>query len=159
MCIRDSLYTDQRDNFHLLYHVYNTNQERKQCVTSTVSAHVFSEDGFTWHTSPTQPYSTQVAVLDRTSGQVSAITVSTRERPKILFDKAGKMTHLFNGVCSAHACPDGPPTGCVDCKYANWDYNLIAPLTYHKQGSSPKKKKKKKKKKKNFALKLSLNNI
>jgi hypothetical protein len=40
----------------------------------------------------------------------------------------GRITHLVNGVCSAPACPNGPPTGCVDCKYANWDYTLIQPL-------------------------------
>jgi hypothetical protein len=39
-----------------------------------------------------------------------------------------QMTHLFNGVCSAANCPNGPSTGCVDCKYANWDYTLIQPL-------------------------------
>ena len=45
-----------------------------------------------------------------------------------LLDSTGKKTHLFNGVCSASACPAGPPTGCVDCKYANWDYTLVQPL-------------------------------
>ena len=61
-----------------------------------------------------------------TSGET--ITVATRERPKLVVDAAGRKTHLVNGVCSAPACPDGPPTGCVDCKYANWDYTLVQPL-------------------------------
>jgi hypothetical protein len=101
------------------------------------------------------------------------ITVSTRERPKLLFSAEGQMTHLLNGarlprswlaaglvwladcgprrcafcwggnlrdpppwtcspsfagVCSAPACPSGPPTGCVDCKYSFWDFTLVAPL-------------------------------
>ena len=94
------------------------------CVNSTVSAHGFSEDGFTWHMSPTSPYGTQIVTTKGT------ITISTRERPKIYFDKSGQMTHLFNGVCSTPACPppNGPHTGCVDCKYKGWDYTLIAPL-------------------------------
>ena len=56
--------------------------------------------------------------------------MSTRERPKLFFDHTGQMTHLFNGVCSATACPPpgGPATGCVDCKYKAWDYTLVAPL-------------------------------
>ena len=47
---------------------------------------------------------------------------------QITGDPAGRKTHLLNGVCSAPACPDGPATGCVDCKYANWDYTLVQPL-------------------------------
>ena len=33
-------------------------------------------------------------------------------------------------VCSTPACPppNGPKTGCVDCKYKGWDYTLVAPL-------------------------------
>jgi len=122
------LYTTSR-GWHLLYHVYDVHADRTQCVNSTVSAHVFSVDGHTWHTAASQPYSTQVAVNDSASGEVKTITVATRERPKLHFDtKTGQMTHLFNGVCSATACPEGPATGCVDCKYASWDYTLVAPL-------------------------------
>lgn len=118
------LYTDKRGHFHLIYHVYQT-FPAYECVNSTVSAHVFSVDGFSWQAHPTQPYTTQVAL---STG--NTITVSTRERPKMFFDKSGTPTHLFNGVCSATACPppDGPQTGCVDCKYKNWDYTLVAPL-------------------------------
>lgn len=119
------LYTTFR-GFHMLYHVYNTTEHPPhghECVDSTVSAHAFSEDGHTWYISPVQPYTTQVEL---SSGEI--ITVATRERPKLFFDKHGQMTHLFNGVCGASACPAGPATGCVDCKYDNWDYTLIVPL-------------------------------
>lgn len=119
------LYMDKRGHYHCIYHVYNTHENKTECVDSTVSAHIFSVDGYAWHTSPTQPYDTQIKL---STGKT--ITVSTRERPKIFFDKSGQMTHLFNGVCSATACPPplGPKTGCVDCKYKNWDYTLVAPL-------------------------------
>lgn len=119
------LYTTAR-GFHAIYHVYNTHEHPPhghECFDSTVSAHVFSSDGFTWHTSPTQPYGTQVQLTTGTT-----VTVATRERPKIWFNNAGHMTHLFNGVCGAPNCPNGPATGCVDCKYANWDYTLVQPL-------------------------------
>lgn len=118
------LYVDARNRFHLIYHVYES-IPAYTCVNSTVSAHVFSPDGFTWHAHPVSPYGTQVML---STGET--ITVSTRERPKLFFDDTGQMTHLFNGVCSATACPppNGPKTGCVDCKYEAWDYTLVAPL-------------------------------
>ena len=56
------------------------------------------------------------------------VQVATRERPKLRFDEHGVPTHLLNGVCSVANCPAGPPTGCVDCKYHNWDFTLVAPL-------------------------------
>jgi len=119
------LYNTDR-GYHLIYHVYNTGENPPhghECVNSTVSAHAFSADGFSWHMSATSPYGTQVALANGTT-----VTVATRERPKLWFDAEGKMTHLFNGVCSAEDCPNGPSTGCVDCKYANWDYTLVQPL-------------------------------
>lgn len=119
------LYTDDR-GWHLLYHVYNTHENPPhghECVNATVSAHAFSVDGFTWHMSPVSPYGTQVEL---TTGET--VTVATRERPKMWFDANGKKTHLFNGVSSAPNCPNGPATGCVDCKYASWDYTLVQPL-------------------------------
>ena len=87
-----------------------------------MSAHSFSADGHTWTMSKTPPYGTQVELE---SG--STATVATRERPKPFFDDKGEMTHLLNGVCGSPSCEDSK-TGCVDCKYAHWDYTLIQPL-------------------------------
>lgn len=121
------LYIDRKGHFHSLWHVYNTTEHPPHghdCVDSTVSAHAYSEDGRAWFVSPVQPYGTQIAM---SSGDT--MTVATRERPKLFFgEQDGKMTHVINGVCGAPACPDGPRTGCVDCKYNSWDYTLIAPL-------------------------------
>ena len=44
----------------------------------------------------------------------------------LFFDASGQMTHLFNGVCGA--AEPATHAGCMDCKYANWDYTLVAPL-------------------------------
>ena len=116
------LFTDKRGHFHAIYHVY-TYGDSGYCVNATVSAHAFSRDGFTWHVSSQAPYSTQ---LELTTGET--ITLATRERPKPFFQN-GKMTHLVQGVCGSPFC--APPKighGCVDCKYAQWDYTLVAPL-------------------------------
>ncbi len=139
----------------MFWHLENSHGDRSTCVNSTVSGFAVSPDGFTWTPSPIQPYVTEVVL---TSGEV--VTVSTRERPKLLFDAEvsgaawvrgrlapierrswrwrwllrcrvavqGRITHLVNGVCSAPACPDWPPTGCEDCKFYAWDYTLIQPL-------------------------------
>lgn len=69
--------------------------------------------------SPVSPYGTQVQL---TSGET--VTVATRERPKLWFNRNGQKTHLFNGVCSAENCPNGPATGCVDCKCASSHYPI-----------------------------------
>ena len=59
-------------------------------------------------------------VVDLKGGSQQLLT--TRERPKMLFNSAGEPTHLFNGVCPSpgnfttpFSCPT-VSTGCVDCK-------------------------------------------
>ena len=119
------VYTTAR-GWHVLWHVYNYTEHPPhghECRDSTVSAHSFSTDGITWHTGRTQPYGTTARRADGVTAQFA-----TRERPKLRFDEQGRMTHLLNGVCGVENCPAGPPTGCVDCKYANWDFTLVAPL-------------------------------
>eukprot|EP00092_Neocalanus_flemingeri_P006366 GFUD01006852.1.p1 GENE.GFUD01006852.1~~GFUD01006852.1.p1 ORF type:complete len:425 (-),score=72.46 GFUD01006852.1:207-1367(-) len=120
------LWIDSRNMWHLLMHSYNTKEDRTQCSNSTVSVHVFSKDGYEWKLGKEQPYTTQVAVEHH--GGSYTITVATRERPKLLFSPSGSPSHLVTAVCSAPSCPDGPPTGCVDCKYEAWDYTLVSPL-------------------------------
>lgn len=114
------LYVDARGNWHLLFHVY-TLDVPATCVNSTVSGHWFSPDGLSWTASPTAPFGNNVAFTDG-----SAMTVATRERPKLLFNSAGEPTHLVNGVTGgASHCA---PTPCVNCKYNYWDFTLVQPL-------------------------------
>jgi hypothetical protein len=47
-----------------------------------VNTGTLGEDGFNWHMSPLPPYGTQVKL---TSGET--VTVATRERPKMWFDR------------------------------------------------------------------------
>ena len=84
---------------------------------AVVSGHYFSTDGLAWRTSPTMPYGN---VVDLADGSQQLLT--TRERPKMLFNAAGEPTHLSNGVCPSpgnfstpFSCPT-VDTGCVDCK-------------------------------------------
>jgi hypothetical protein len=119
------LFTDTEGHWHLLHHSFSR-KAAGQCANSTVSSHAFSTDGLHWRVHPIQPYSTQIAMA---SGETT--TVSTRERPKLLFNKAGVPTHLFNGVCSASACrtPGGRnQSACVNCKGRFWDYTLVLEL-------------------------------
>jgi hypothetical protein len=93
------LFMDRNDYWHLLFHVYETGEPGMTCGNSTVSAHLFSLDGYEWHTTPVQPYGTQILLGDGTT-----MTVSTRERPKIHFDDNRRATHLFNGVSALPSC-------------------------------------------------------
>eukprot|EP00929_Paragymnodinium_shiwhaense_P113412 TRINITY_DN81706_c0_g1_i1.p1 TRINITY_DN81706_c0_g1~~TRINITY_DN81706_c0_g1_i1.p1 ORF type:complete len:473 (-),score=95.39 TRINITY_DN81706_c0_g1_i1:434-1852(-) len=113
------LYIDRR-GFHLIYHVYDKSQ-REDCRSSTVSAHLFSPDGYEWYASATQPFGGKVAVE-----ALGTMTLATRERPSFLFDKLGRMTHLITGVCSVPDCASEAP--CANCKYAYWDYTLVQAL-------------------------------
>lgn len=117
------LFIDPRDNWHVIYHVYRTGGASAHNCTpgndgAVVSGHYFSPDGFTWRASAVSPYGN---VIDLADGTQQLLT--TRERPKMVFNAAGDPTHLANGVCPSPgnfntpiSCPD-VATGCVDCKY------------------------------------------
>lgn len=107
-----------------MYHVYRTGPrggDAHNCLPghdgAVVSGHYFSVDGWTWATSPTSPYGN---VIDLADGTQQLLT--TRERPKLLFNAAGEPTHLSNGVCPSpgnfntpFSCPS-VATGCVDVR-------------------------------------------
>eukprot|EP00927_Polykrikos_kofoidii_P078659 TRINITY_DN75465_c0_g1_i1.p1 TRINITY_DN75465_c0_g1~~TRINITY_DN75465_c0_g1_i1.p1 ORF type:complete len:479 (+),score=28.93 TRINITY_DN75465_c0_g1_i1:93-1529(+) len=113
------LYVDKR-GFHIFYHAYNKH-ETDRCEVATVSAHAFSEDGFTWRSGGAQPFTNQVEVRG-----IGLVNYSTRERPHLVFDSSGRMTYLITGVCHANSCPNEAP--CVNCKYSHWDYTLVQPF-------------------------------
>jgi hypothetical protein len=129
------LFTTKR-GWHVLYHASipdGSPGAGQNCTSSVVSAHMFSVDGLVWHPSSISPYGTQVEVQRSAADggdatRVDILTVATRERPKLVFDTDGQMTHLINGVCGAPSCTDSTRTGCVDCKYKHWDFTLIQPI-------------------------------
>lgn len=132
------LFQDPRGNFHVIYHVYRTGPiggDAHNCLPghdgAVVSGHAWSPDGLSWTTSATEPYGN---VINLTDGSQQLVT--TRERPKLLFNAAGDPTHLSNGVCPSpgnfntpFSCPT-VSTGCVDCKYNDWDFTNVSPLAF-----------------------------
>ena len=96
-----------------------------------MSAHLFSEDGKRWRMSAPQPYTTRVPTAN------GSFVLTTRERPKLFFDRRGEPTHLINGVgVGTGPRTSGPPMpacpadhfGCCDCSSFSQSYTLIAPL-------------------------------
>ena len=80
------LYADLCGNFHI-NHAYKTS-EKVNCSLSVVSSHFFRADGLVWgHTD--QPYGHTVEFDDGTSH-----SYCTLERPNLLFDEAGDMSHI-----------------------------------------------------------------
>ena len=86
---------------HILWHVYNSTEPCGSCLpeNAPLSGHWFSADGHTWNVSDTQPYSN---VVHTTDGK--QLRLSTLERPKLMFDDSGEITHLITGVCPQHSC-------------------------------------------------------
>jgi len=109
---------DARGNFHVIYHVYRTGGASAHNCTpgndgAVVSGHYFSRDGFTWRAAGVSPYGN---VIDLADGSQQLLT--TRERPKFIFNAAGEPTYLSNGVCPSPGNFDTPvscpevATGC-----------------------------------------------
>ena len=75
---------------HLYVPAYDTS-EWQNCGNSTLSAHVFSEDGKAWHMLKpnVEPYSHTVRYADGTQH-----SYSTLERPNLHFNSKGQMTHI-----------------------------------------------------------------
>ena len=54
--------------------------------------------------------------------------MSTRERPKLIFDANGEPTHLINGVDENPHCP---PQAAIQCKvHGDHTQTLVVPLDY-----------------------------
>jgi hypothetical protein len=66
-------------NWHVVYHVYNTTDGvdggKDACFNTTVSGHIFSRDGLTWHASPVPPWGAR----DRLSRHVVPVWVHARQ--------------------------------------------------------------------------------
>ena len=111
------LYRDRRGRFHLILHAYVFRFE-ESCGESSVSAHLFSEDGKRWRMSAPQPYTTRVPTAN------GSFVLTTRERPKLFFDRRGEPTHLINGAsaywgsqpCDGCDQRRGSQHSCVVCK-------------------------------------------
>lgn len=107
------MWQDTRGNWHVLYHRMfdpygpldpNWGKSRQHPPGSPVpkgwaGGHAFSRDGFTWSTW-SRCYNTSVVLTNGTT-----VEHQRRERPKLLFDKEGHPTHLYNGAFDASGSP------------------------------------------------------
>jgi hypothetical protein len=82
------LYADKRGNFHALFHGGPQGGTYK-----AVGAHAFSKDGITWSFSKNAAYTTTITLADG-----SEHTFSRRERPHLLMDDTGTITHLYTSL-------------------------------------------------------------
>jgi len=112
------IWRDKRGNFKLIAHVYTINSAH---YWDRISGFGYSYDGIHWTRKPFQPYTNEITHVGGT-----VIAYTTRERPKIFFDKDGTTPlALFTGVARG--------TNCFDCKLqcgTDWTFNLaqaIAP--------------------------------
>jgi beta-glucanase (GH16 family) len=110
-------------------------KESTHCASSALSTHFFSADGKDWQCADVEPYGHTVPYTDGNH------TYTTLERPNILFDSAGQMTHLVLAAdlvtgdegCAAHGrCRRGekPPcaTACTNCKYTDHAGTIVVAL-------------------------------
>ena len=124
------LYQDVRGNLHALFHTYTMKCVDPSCAPVAISGHSFSSDGLVWHSSSVQPFFNVANVTDG-----SQVIMSTRERPKLLFDETtGEPSHLISAICPMPACP---PQAAIQCKVQGlgphegyWTHTLVAPLDF-----------------------------
>lgn len=95
------IWRDKKGVFKLIAHVYTTNSAH---YWDRISGFGYSYDGIHWTRKPFQPYTNYIQSVNGTN-----VFYTTRERPKIFFDKDGTTPlALFTGVASG--------TNCFDCK-------------------------------------------
>ena len=116
------LYFDSSNHIHLLFHSFGNEPAvvNASCRGTLTSAHAFSQDGFSWFVGPGVPYPS--SVLTSTN---ETLLYWSRERPKIVWDDSGQMTHLVTAVAPEpraaepatlrySSCTAGTP--CSNCK-------------------------------------------
>jgi len=118
------MWIDSRDNWHVINHAYNTG-ETKDCGSSMLSDHFFSEDGKDWQMLPgnIEPYSHMVQYDDGTNH-----TYTTLERPNAVFNGAGQMEYLNLAADIVTGDEGCAPTACTNCKYNDHAGTIIIAL-------------------------------
>lgn len=121
------LFMDARGNWHQFFHTYTMTCDTPRCDPTAISGHSFSADGLRWHSSCVQPYFNVANVSDG-----SVVRMSTRERPKLIFDALENPIALSNGVCPTPNCY---PQAAIQCKVQGlgphtgyWDHTFVVQL-------------------------------
>jgi hypothetical protein len=94
--------------FHALFHDHRS-----------FGGHAYSRDGVAWTFSSTPPYGNVVNFTDGTS-----VAMQRRERPHLVFDENGLITHLSTGVQPPPTARKAPPPGCQN----DFTYTLVQPV-------------------------------
>ena len=100
-----------RHTFHALFHDHKS-----------FGGHAFSRDGVTWTFSPIPPYGGVVNFSDGTS-----VAMQRRERPHLVFDQRGYITHLSTGVQPPPTATKAPPT--TAAFQNDYTYTLLQPVS------------------------------
>lgn len=86
------IWRDMRGNFHALFH--GGKQSFQPGATNhATGAHGFSEDGVEWTYSPIPAFGTNITTAD---GKIHSY--ARRERPHLIFNRAGEPTHLYTAL-------------------------------------------------------------
>lgn len=111
------MWQDQRRNWHVLVHrMFDPPGGSAIPSPGWAGGHAFSRDGLKW-SDFSRSYNTTIHMVDGSSWETLR-----RERPKLLFDKHGRMQYLFNGVATA---TEGTYTLAVPIKTGAMDEILV----------------------------------
>lgn len=94
--------------FHALFHDH-----------TSFGGHAYSRDGVTWTYSDVPAFGNNVSFVGG-----SVISMQRRERPHIIFDANGYISHLVNGVQPPPTSRKSPPTGA----WNDFVYTLVQPV-------------------------------
>ena len=86
---------------------------------SSIGGHAFSRDAVSWTYSTTVPFNATVAYEDG-----SSVVLQRRERPHLIFDDAGFITHLTSGAQPPPSARKSPPVGFQN----DFTYTLVQPV-------------------------------
>jgi hypothetical protein len=136
------LWFDADDNLHILFHAFCNEPVvvNASCHGTLTSAHAFSTGDWSsdisgelsWWVSPGVPYNSSV-----TTAAGETLYYWSRERPKIVWDDAGKMTHLITAVAPQPRAEDPTTrrysscrkgTSCSNCKGQVFTETLFSEL-------------------------------
>jgi hypothetical protein len=95
--------------YHALFHDHKS-----------YGGHAYSRDGLSWSYSPTPPYGN---VVNFTDG--STASLQRRERPHLVFDASGFISHLSTGAHPPPTAAKAPPSDKFQSDYV---YTLLQPV-------------------------------
>jgi len=112
----DSLSSDSDSTDHVTFHALFHDHK-------SYGGHAFSRDGATWTFSDTAPFGNVVNFTDGTS-----IELQRRERPHVILNERGFMTHLLSAVQPPPTAAKHPPTATKMEFQNDFTFTMIQPV-------------------------------